>query len=254
MSETILIDRVPLVQQFSDMLESKTNKRMLRIIGLENMGKSRLLREFKLLTDVKSNARCALVDLRSRYQGYSDIIFQVTQQIPTIEYKEFFETQQKLSTSHQIDIKELRLLLSPVTINVQEQKNDDYDRQLLTSAFCKDLRLAKFDFPVVLLFDTFDGASEKIQDWLIEQLVTALLQISNIFVVVAGRSLPEPPNTWRDNCLSFELLPVSLDDTVSYCDKLGIDVSIDIIKAFHDAFDGSPGLFSTYAPKLNKEK
>lgn len=254
MSEAILIDRVPAIQRFSDMIEGTSNKRILRIVGIENMGKSRLLREFQLMSDRKWKAHCALVDLRSKYQSYSDIVFQVVQQISSIEYKNFFDTQQRLLEGPKVDMKGLRLLLSSISITMQEHKNDDYDRQLLTSSFCKDLRLAEVGCPIVLLFDTFEGASQKIQDWLTEQLLTSLIQIPNVFVVIAGRSLPEPPSTWRDSCLLFELLPVSLDDSISYCKRLGINADVDIIKAFHDAFEGSPGLFSTYAPKLNKEK
>ncbi len=249
-----MIDRVPVLEKFSEMLYGTGKERVLRIIGTENMGKSRLLREFRLLSNKKEGVCCALVDLRSKYQDYSDIVFQITQQMHFIEYRHFSEVQQQLLSRQNVNIKGLKTLLSTVSINAQEQRSEDYDRQIITSSFCKDLRLAKFEYPAVLLFDTFDIASPKIQDWVIEQLLSALLQIPNIYVVIAGRSLPPPHAIWDDKCASFELLPVSLEDNIAYCNSLGINASIEIIKAFHDAFDGSPGLFSIYAPKLNKEK
>jgi hypothetical protein len=71
--------------------------------------------------------------------------------------------------------------------------------------------------------------------------------------VLAGRALPDLPDTLLDSCETYQLPPVSLDDHISYCSSLGINASREIIEAFHEVFDGTPGLFSEYAPKL-KEK
>ena len=77
MSETFLIDRVIAVQKFSDMLEGTSSKRILRIMGAEKMGKSRLLREYRRQSHERLDADCVLVDLKSSFQSYEDVIFQI---------------------------------------------------------------------------------------------------------------------------------------------------------------------------------
>lgn len=253
MSETLLIDRILAVQRFTEMLDSSNKKRILRIIGAENMGKSRLMREFRKLSHEKWKGNCALIDLRSKFQSYSDIVFQITQQIPSIEYDNFLETQQQILSSSKVEIKGANLLLSTISVSMPEQKrnsDDEYIRQKITSSFCRDLYSAKLDCPTVLLFDTFDGAGSNVQNWLNEQFILAILQIPNIYLVLAGRYLPDLSNTWLDVCETYTLLPVTLADHISYCDRLGVDASIEVIEAFHKAFDGVPGLFAIYAPKL----
>ena len=81
MSDTILIDRVSVSKAFTLMLEGN-GTRVLRITGAEKMGKSRLLREFRKLSSKNWDGCCVLIDLRSKFQSYSDIVFQITQQIP----------------------------------------------------------------------------------------------------------------------------------------------------------------------------
>jgi hypothetical protein len=80
MSDTILLDRIPAIKMFTLMLEGN-GMRVLRITSAEKMGKSRLLREFRKLCYEKWNGCCALIDLRSKFQSYSDIFFQLTQQV-----------------------------------------------------------------------------------------------------------------------------------------------------------------------------
>lgn len=253
MNETFLIDRISAIKLFSDMLDNTSNKRILRIIGAEKMGKSRLLREFKKLMKEKWEGDCALVDLRSKLQGYSDIIFQITQQISTIEYSNYIEVQQKFSPTPKVEIKSLNLLLSAISLNISEPKKDtadEYTRQKIVSAICQDLRSVKPGHPIAILFDTFDEASINIQNWLNEQFLSAMLQIPNVYFVFAGRSLLELPSLWQDICETYILEPVTLDDHLLYCTKLDINISREIIAAFHDAFDGTPGLFAEYASKL----
>jgi hypothetical protein len=102
MSETFLIDRIPAIKIFSDMLDETSNKRILRIIGAEKMGKSRLMREYRKLTLEKWMGNCALIDLRLTFQSYGDIVFQITQQTPNIEYTNFSDAQQQLSTTPKV--------------------------------------------------------------------------------------------------------------------------------------------------------
>ena len=253
MSETILIDRVAAIQKFTDLLEG-ANIRVLRITGAEKMGKSRLLREYRKLSFENWDSHCALVDLRSKFQSYSDVVFQITQQISSLEFKNFSDVQFQIQSAPKVEIKKSSLLFSAMSVVLPDRQkdNDEYIRHEVISAFCKDLKSANLGFPLVLLFDTFDSASTEIQNWLNEQFISSLIQIPKVFIVLAGRTLPDLPSIWCDTCESYILPPVTLEDHISYCDRLGITVSKEVIRAFHSVFEGTPGLFAEYAPKLKE--
>lgn len=253
MSETVLIDRVQAIKLFSEMLEGTKNIRVLRIIGAGKMGKSRLLREFRKLMREKWTGNCALIDLRSKFQSYGDIVFQISQQVSIVGYTNFLNTQQQLSSAPKVEVTKSNLLFSTMSVNMPDQRSDsveEYARQKITSAFCKDISMATLGQPIVLLFDTFDGATVNIQNWLNEQVLVALFQIPKIYIVIAGRELPDLPNILTDNSETYVLPSVSLDDHMSYCSSIGLNVSKEVVEAFHEVFDGIPGLFSEYASKL----
>lgn len=256
MSETILIDRIQAVQKFNNMLESSSTTRILRIIGEGKMGKSRLLQEFGKLSREKWNAHCAFINLRSKLQGYSKILFEIKVQIPVSDYANFLETQQQILSNPKVEIEKVNLIFSSLSVNMPDQKrnsDDEHIKQQITSSFCKDLHNASLDYPIVLLFDTFDNAGRNVQNWLNEQFFLEIKQIPHVYLVLAGRSLPEPHDALLDVCETYTLPPVTLDDYISYCDHLGINASREIVEAFHNVFNGTPGLFVEYAPKL-KEK
>jgi hypothetical protein len=256
MSEIILIDRKPVVQEFLNLLGSSKGKRILRITGAEKMGKSRLLREFRNISQESSNSHCTLVDLKSKFQNYGDVIFQITQQLTVLEFKNVVEVQQEMPSPAKIEMNKLNLLLSRISVNLLNDQNDTIDsqkRQKLTSAFCRDLKDAQITKPILLQFDSFDCASPKIQDWLNEQLISSLVQIPMVYIILAGRTLPDFPTILEGICDSYVLLPVTLEDHISYCEKLGINISEEVIKAFHDAFNGTPGLFAEYTSRLEKK-
>lgn len=256
MSETILIDRVQALEKFLELLEGKNNKRILRITGIQKMGKSRVLREYRRLTIEKQKSHCALVDLRSKFQNYSDVVFQITNQLPLLKWAFSTEVKNQFLSAPKLEVKRVNLLFAAMSINLSEPENeinDKYNRQKITSAFCQDLR--SFNLAsMVLLFDTLDGATAPIQNWLNEQLMPAILQIPKIYVVFAGRVLPELPSNWEDVCDTYTLPPATLEDHMSYCESLGIKASKETIAAFYKVFDGTPGLFAEYASKLDKEK
>jgi hypothetical protein len=258
MSETVLIDRVPALKKFVDMLAgTSSDRRILRIMGAEKMGKSRLLREFRKSSYELYNAHCALVDLRSKFQSYEDVLYQIVQQVTSIEFKSFTDLQNQMSSpTPKVEISGLRLLLSAMTVNLHGESNSSTEiqnRQRLTSSFCRDILSAGLRTPLVIQFDTFDSASPKIQDWLNDQLISSLLQIPNLYIIIAGRTLLDVPSGWVDVCDSYFLPPASLEDHKNYCKSLGIDTSEEVIKALHEVFEGIPGLFAEYASKLKKE-
>jgi len=254
MPDILLIDRKPAMNHFVNMLDGTSTKRVLRITGPEKMGKSRLLREYSRLSKEHWRAQCALSDLRSKLQGFDDILFNITQHIGSVYFPNYRATQGE-RTQPRIEISRLSQLFSLLNINMAENKtSEEQHRRRITSAFMQDLHLMPPNIPVILLFDAYEEASANIQDWINEQLISGLIQLPNVYIVLAGRNLPEVPQTWLDVCFSYELPPVLFEDQKDYCIRVGIDLEDDVIRAFHEAFDGRPGLFAEYTSKFPIKK
>lgn len=255
MSDIILIDRVDVVKKFTEMINKANERKMLRVLGAEKMGKSRVIREFRRITSQNENMSYALVDLRSKYQNYCELMFQIVQQITEVEFRNFTEAQRQAILDSKPEIKGLNMLLSSASINLSNHQSDtreQYHRHRTTVAFCTDLKCANLDRPIVLMFDTFDSASTTIQDWINEQFIPALLKVSNVFVVIAGRVLPDVPSSLEDICESYMLESVSLNDHKLFCTQFGIDISDETLADFHEVFEGTPGLFAEYVTKLKR--
>jgi hypothetical protein len=251
MSDTTLIDRKPAIAMFMSMFDSAPNKRVLRVTGLEKMGKSRVLREYFRIAREQWRAQCTLSDLRSKLQSCDDILFSITEQIGAVYFPNY-QAIQNNPVSPKIDIRGVGQLLSILNVtNVQNKDAEEQYRRRITSAFIKDLRCMPANIPIVLLFDAFEEANIQLQHWINEQLISGLIQLPNVYIVLAGRNLPEAPQTWLDTCQSYDLPPVRFEDQKEYCLLNGISLDDDVIFAFHEAFDGKPGLFAEYTVKFH---
>lgn len=251
MSDTVLIDRIPTLELFRAMLDGAQHERILRVTGTEKMGKTRLLREYRRIAEQDYHTRCALIDLRSKLQNHDDFLYAISQQIGVAYFPKYHAVHDDLAQQTSIQVSNIRLILSQFTAR-SEQDEDRVERQRrrLTDAFVQDLQMMPPSLPVVLLFDAFEQANDTIQAWLNEQFLLGVCQLPHVYVVFAGRQLPEPLASWQSTCCSHELPPVGLEDHRRYCIEIGINVSDETLVAFHTAFDGRPGYFVEFASKL----
>lgn len=252
MSDSFLMDRETTVSIFRGMIEQKSSEHVFRIIGLEKMGKSRVLREFYNISKYEYHAFSALVDLRSKLQNFADLLFVICEQLGSDHFINFHNIHNDIIAQRKgVEISRTTLIFSTLKVDDKNNKlQDDILRRQLTNAFLKDISSFPFSVPLVFLFDAFEQADESIQDWINEQLLVGLCQLSNVYVVIAGRQLPEPPISYFHSCKFHELIAVEFEAHKKYCVQVGIDIDEQIINAFYTAFEGRPGLFVEYASKL----
>jgi hypothetical protein len=254
MRDTKLLDRHIPVVIFKKMLEGESQESILRLIGSEKMGKSRILREFYYISKNDYIASCALIDLRSKLQSYSELMYGVIEQLGHENFQRYISLQEQFSDQRAVVVSRLGMLFSNLVIrNEQNMKVEETQRLQLTTAFLLDLESLQSIKPVILLFDAFEQGNETTKLWITEQLLIGLCQLPNVHVVIAGRDLPEPLISYNNKCKTHELLPVELDAHLAYCHELGVNLNEPTIIAFVAAFDGNPGLFVEYTSKFIKE-
>lgn len=74
-----------------------------------------------------------------------------------------------------------------LTIEINQQSISDYRYQTYTEALMDDIQA--FQSPLVLLFDTYDGASKEVKNWL-SNLLPNFYNIKHLYIVIAGQQIP----------------------------------------------------------------
>jgi hypothetical protein len=251
MGDVQLIDRIEATDIFRAMLSRKSDYRILCITGSEKMGKSRLMREYMQLAEGEFNAHAALVDLRSSMLSYSDVLSRASEQIGIPYLPHYQAARDDLSRKSSININRMTQILSVILANRDGDENASlHQRDRLASAFINDVQLLSQRTRVVLLFDAFDEAPTKILNWIHEHLAVSLSRVLNVFVVIAGRTLPAAATTWQHLSQTYPLPPVEVEIYLQYCAATGIQISEDHIRTLHRAIDGKPGYFAEMASRL----
>jgi hypothetical protein len=250
----IIIDRQPAINLYRAVLEGERRECILRLIGESKMGKTHMLRVYRHIAEQEYNARCAVIDLRSRLYDCGDLLHLVAQQLGLPNFENYQAAHDKLASQPQMQVSGLMALLSRVSLRAEGAREaEQYQRRWLTAAFLQDLEAIPRGSPIVLLFDAFEQADRLVQDWLNESMLPGLSRITNVRVVVAGQTLPKPPATYHDVCCTHELPPVSLDDHRLYCARIRANLSDEQIEVLHRVLDGKPGLFvELVAPKYSR--
>lgn len=216
------------------------------------MGKSHLLTKvFPTLLQQDYQVPFALVDLSHLLQSIPDILNQVCFQLDEERFTGFYKADQQWSNQPKVDVRGLTAAFSKVDIFAKDNAEGNHDRaRILTIEFTRDLR--KVNMPlVVLLFDSFDRASEKIQNWLTEMLLIPLSRLGYIRVVIAGRLLPEAHGSYRAFCQDFHLQPVrDVKAYFEYCQSTYPTLSERDVSVLAHAFDYIPGFVAETLPKF----
>lgn len=95
-----------------------------------------------------------------------------------------------------------------IVINSQIEVAKNYYLKQLQQAFIDDL--ARIQSQVVITLDTYQLASETLQEWVESNWLRAVgRQLKNVVTVIAGQRVPASNNTvWGDECEHFVLKPI----------------------------------------------
>lgn len=251
--DTYLIDRIPELGFFRGIMTKHRRERVLRITGVPKMGKTRLIEEYQRIAKREFGARCALIDFRGWSQSDAALLYTIGEQIDISFFPELIAAQEKIATSPNIELSGIHAFSHLSIQSGVDPDKSEHQRGMLTYAFLKDLR-AISGLTIVILFDTFEASSDSTRGWLNEQLLVSIKQIPHVVTVLAGKALPTPLVSWKDMAQDFELEPVKdIEEYKQYCAHLGMELdekTCASIETLYTVFEGSPGLFADYVPKL----
>jgi TIR domain len=223
-----IIDTKEAVRLFYGLLRSHNKKRIFRIIGEANMGKSHLLNHvFRPLACDTFQMHCIMLDLRNPAHTIIDILCMIRNQID----------------SRILDEDNWRTLF----LSNEWPRNPS----LFVSHVVKELK--KLDKPVLFLIDSIESAKKTVSAWLSEILLPALVfSLIQVRIVMAGRLLPKVPGTYVDLCHPqppsppYRLGPVEDEaEYINYCKHINATITEQSIRDFAYAFDYTPGTFAT---------
>src|SRR5687767_5340960 len=159
-----IIDRSEPMSVFHSLITKKDGRKLFWLVGDPKMGKSRLLQEFKRIA---SNEKfiVAMVDLRSKLLSYEDILSSITEQFDRINFKNYEDARNEYLTHSEIKISQVKQFFSMMRVENNSANKEDYYKKKLSTTFAKDLRMALPNSgPLIILFDSFEQAEDRIQE------------------------------------------------------------------------------------------
>jgi len=94
----------------------------------------------------------------------------------------------------------------------------------------------------VILFDTYEQASEEIKRWLSKHILrmSTPQRIGSLLIVVAGKDIPPPTGEWESCCKTIHLQPLQLEHWKEYARQLADDISEELIERVYARYRHSP--------------
>ncbi len=123
----------------------------------------------------------------------------------------------------------------------------------LTVTFFECLEQLTTQGPVCFFFDTYDKVTIEAENWLLTQLLPRLRegQLTNVVVVVAGRSAPKLDNAWDGIIARTGLDLFKVEHATEYLvQRCGLKDEASVINALFQASTGLPQLLAMLAENI----
>jgi AAA ATPase domain len=259
MAETALrgvhVDREEELARFKDMITGRGTRHILLIQAERGMGKSSLLREF---WEQSAGLSRILVDLKPRTHSVEGVLGELGSQNRSA-FKGFFERVEQLSSSGGVYINRSEISKSQFDIQLQLGSDTPESREIrrlaLTQAFFSDLAASNpRGETTVVIFDTYEAASDDVKDWLSRLFLTRARGHRWLLVVVAGRSIPQLGIGWDDLCLKQTLRPLGREHVGEYLRHAELQLSDDAIAVIYEGTQGIPLDMSTFVGNLLRRR
>jgi hypothetical protein len=143
------------------------------------------------------------------------------------------------------------------------RQNNQFDQKLLIEVFMEDLALAAGKVPVILLFDSYERASNEIRDWLLETLISQLIikksQSNRLLLVLAGREGPDLQAIRPRSETDWLVQEISLgkwgkDQIRRLLELNGLKIEDDEFNQIFKLSDGSPLAFTMLVDQLKRQQ
>jgi hypothetical protein len=126
-----------------------------------------------------------------------------------------------------------------VAIFNTEEVTRKYRINVLSQAIFQDL--SKISQTIIIILDSFEQAPLEVAEWIRGVFLAEVVNISNIRVVVAGQSVPEPTIEWMADCEYCRLGAIEeVDAWWDFVQNQKLPFPKDVVKAITLTFQGQP--------------
>ncbi len=248
-SETI--NAYEAIRLFREMMYIDAQKRILCLTGSGKIGKSHLLTNvFPVLASQDYQARYALLDLSTPFSSVQDMLNQLCIQLGAQDFHAYNTAVQELTRRSQVDEERLLTTVAQITVADKDYQGVIYNNaRYLSAQFIKDAATQRTDQQILLLFDNVREASNEMQWWFMKIFLYSTSRLKHLRVVFAGRSVPEPDDSYQEFFQSYQLRPVTyIREYIVYCQNNKLTLSEKTIQTLVPHLDYIPGLFIDVLP------
>ncbi len=179
-------------EAFSKLLQQNAPWRYLSLRGASEVGKTHITQQMLVNALCLKNLPCGRFD----FKGTADI-----------------------DATIKIFIQDLDITLPPSNLRLTQQFN-----HIL-------LVLKQKAKPALLIFDTYEAASNEAQDWVEKQLLPSIIRNTWLRIVIVGQRVPEQNVIWEDDASPIlELLPPPPADWFEYGKKFRSDLTLELVE------------------------
>jgi len=262
MSTHIHIDRQAELATFEELVVGSCNENILLIQAPPGRGKTWLVTEYQKLARQRG-LPCAVVDLRWSETGVSDVMATLGEEWGWEHFEGFRASVAGAGRAAvQVDLRGILQIGRPqiqVVLAAESEHERRERRRLLTDALMADVRgwLSHPTRRAVLIVDTYNPAGTpktvgpELQEWLEAVLLPHARRTPGLVMVVAGQQIPTASAAWENCCRRLELGPLSNpDDWMEFVQRLGAQVSREIVAAYCHSCQGEPLTIATHLSML----
>jgi hypothetical protein len=254
-----LANRTEEVELFKQMLLGKISKRILLIEAASGIGKSSLLDEFVAICPIHAEAALlAKIDLKGASTGIGFVFSRLQRQLGESHFRQFHEAINKfLSSGIEVDGNQIEGNGNRINIvlNVDNDEVRDIRLMQLLEAFFRDLQAIQK--PIVIILDSFNLDNLTVANWISSYFLAEVANAENIWVVIAGQSVPTFSIEWMNLAERRYLDKIDDDEAwYSFLQANGLIFERETVKAFVVHLDGQPSkivdVLTTVAKKIKK--
>src|SRR5229473_6928789 len=202
-----------------ELMQPNSQKKMLRLEGVGNIGKSHLLTKvFPEIIRQEFSARLAIIDMQNPALTIRDFLDIACSQLGNQSFIQYNAAYQAWIAQPKVGITKLLAIFSRINISAKDSQYDPYEgERYLTKQFVNDL--SKLDDKLLLLiFDSVDCSNNSFKTWLIDTFLALLSSLEHVRIVIAARSLPKASGSYELYCKDEELMPITeVEAYITYC-------------------------------------
>ncbi len=232
-----LANRTKELETFLEMATGSHDCRIMFIEGPSGIGKTSLVRRFK--HKCPSEIKYVPFDCKGG-NSLADFLSHVILYLGN-EHFPNFSSKLKFFVHGGVDFSENDIAAETISIAIHADANSatqSFRLDQLQQAFFSDL--GELEHRTVITLDTYQTASELLQNWIESKWLRAVeCQLERVVTVIAGQSIPNPNNlVWGDKCEHFHL--PAIKDVKAWYDFYSQKLSEDSIKTVALLCDGHP--------------